>query len=57
MILAWKGPLGFNPVSAPKPRHRLEAYAMLHCSPEGRAISRNASPGEARAPTAATRRC
>ena len=25
--------------SNPKPRHRLEAYAMLHCSPECRTIS------------------
>jgi hypothetical protein len=29
--------------SAPEPRHRLEGYAMLHCLPECRAISRNAS--------------
>jgi hypothetical protein len=27
--LTRKGPLGFSPVSAPEPRHRLEAYATL----------------------------
>jgi hypothetical protein len=40
LTMAWEwGPFGCSPGFSPEPRHRLEAYAMLHCSPECPAIA------------------